>query len=62
MSTIWLDRAIKGSFMSALSQVEKIPEKHAVSAEEFIRSGAIMNLAEKQRRRCAGTSCMGRFN
>ncbi len=35
--------------MSALSQVEKISEKYAVSAEEFIRSGAIMNLREKQR-------------
>jgi len=35
--------------MSALSQVEKISQKYAVSAEEFIRSGAIMNLREKQR-------------
>ena len=35
--------------MSALSQVEKISPKYAVSAEEFIRSGAIMNLREKQR-------------
>ncbi|MDL1975472.1 MAG: hypothetical protein LWX55_11980 [Deltaproteobacteria bacterium] len=35
--------------MSALSQVEKISHKYAVSAEEFIRSGAIMNLREKQR-------------
>jgi hypothetical protein len=35
--------------MGALSQVEKISEKYAVSAEEFIRSGAIMNLREKQR-------------
>jgi len=35
--------------MSALSQVKKISPKYAVSAEEFIRSGAIMNLREKQR-------------
>ena len=35
--------------MSALSQVEKISKKYAASAEEFIRSGAIMNLREKQR-------------
>ena len=35
--------------MSALSQVEKISQKYAVSAEEFIRSGVIMNLKEKQR-------------
>ncbi len=35
--------------MSSLSQVEKISEKYAVSVEEFIRSGAIMNLREKQR-------------
>ena len=35
--------------MSVLSQVEKISQKHSVSAEEFIRSGAIMNLREKQR-------------
>ena len=35
--------------MSALSQVEKISQKYSVSAEEFIRSGAIMNLREKQR-------------
>ena len=35
--------------MSALSQVEKISQKYAVSAEEFIRSGAIMNFREKQR-------------
>jgi hypothetical protein len=35
--------------MGALSQVEKISEKYAVSAEEFIRSGVITNLREKQR-------------
>ena len=35
--------------MSTLSQVEKISQKYAVSAEEFIRSGIIMNLREKQR-------------
>jgi hypothetical protein len=35
--------------MSALSQVEKISQKYAVSAEEFIRSGVIANLKEKQR-------------
>ena len=35
--------------MSALSQVEKIAQKYSVSAEEFIRSGVIANLREKQR-------------
>jgi len=35
--------------MSALSQVEKISEKYAVSSEEFIRSGVITNLREKKR-------------
>jgi len=35
--------------MGALSQVEKISQKYSVSAEEFIRSGAIMNLTEKKR-------------
>ena len=35
--------------MGTLSQVEKISQKYSVSAEEFIRSGAIMNLREKQR-------------
>jgi hypothetical protein len=35
--------------VSALSQVEKISEKYAVSAEEFIRSGVITNLREKKR-------------
>ena len=34
--------------MSALSQVEQIFEKYAASAEEFIRSGVITNLKEKQ--------------
>jgi hypothetical protein len=35
--------------MSTLSHVEKISQKYAVSAEEFIGSGVIMNLKEKQR-------------
>ena len=35
--------------MSALSQIEKISQKYAVSSEEFIRSSVIMNLREKQR-------------
>ena len=35
--------------MSTLSQVEKISQKYSESAEEFIRSGIIMNLREKQR-------------
>ena len=35
--------------MSALSQVEKISEKYAVSAEDFIRSSVITNLREKKR-------------
>ena len=35
--------------MNALSQVEKISQKYDVSAEEFIRSGVIANLKEKQR-------------
>ena len=35
--------------MSTLSQIEKISQKYAVSAEEFIRSGVITNLREKQR-------------
>jgi len=35
--------------MGTLSQVEKISQKYSVSAEEFIRSGAIMNLTEKKR-------------
>ena len=35
--------------MSTLSQVEKISQKYSVSAEEFIRSGVIANLREKQR-------------
>jgi len=35
--------------MSALSQVEKISQEYAASAEEFIRSGVITNLREKQR-------------
>jgi uncharacterized sporulation protein YeaH/YhbH (DUF444 family) len=35
--------------MGTLSQVEKISQKYAVSAEEFIRSGVITNLKEKQR-------------
>jgi hypothetical protein len=35
--------------MSTFSQVEKIAQKYSVSAEEFIRSGVIANLREKQR-------------
>jgi hypothetical protein len=35
--------------MGALSQVEKISEKYAAFAEEFIRSSIITNLKEKQR-------------
>lgn len=35
--------------MNTLSQVEKISQKYDVSAEEFIRSGIIMNLEEKKR-------------
>ncbi len=35
--------------MSTLSQVEKISKKYSESAEEFIRTGVIMNLKEKQR-------------
>ncbi len=35
--------------MSTLSDVEKISQKYSESAEEFIRSGVIMNLKEKQR-------------
>lgn len=35
--------------MSTLSQVEKISEKYDVPADEFIRSGVILILKEKQR-------------
>ena len=35
--------------MNTLSQVEKISQKYADSTEEFIRTGVIMNLKEKQR-------------
>jgi hypothetical protein len=35
--------------MNTLSQVEKISKKYAESTEEFIRSGAILNLREKKR-------------
>ncbi len=35
--------------MGALSQVEKISQEYAASAEEFIRSGVITNLRKKQR-------------
>ena len=35
--------------MSTLSQIEKISEKYDISTEDFIRSGAILNLKEKQR-------------
>jgi len=37
----------KGGFMSTLSQVEKMSQKYSASAEEFIRSGVITNLKEK---------------
>ena len=33
--------------MSTLSQVEKMSQKYSASAEEFIRSGVITNLKEK---------------
>ncbi len=35
--------------MSTLTQIEKISEKYEISTEDFIRSGAILNLNEKQR-------------
>ncbi len=35
--------------MENLSQLEKISQKYSVSTEEFIRSGIISNLKEKQR-------------
>ena len=35
--------------MDTLSQVEKISKKYSESAEEFIRTGVIMNLKERQR-------------
>jgi len=35
--------------MSTLSDLEKISRKYSDSTEEFIRSGVIMNLKEKQR-------------
>jgi len=35
--------------MENLSQIEKISQKYSVSTEEFIRSGIISNLKEKQR-------------
>ena len=35
--------------MSTLSQIEKISKKYEISTEDFIRSGAILNLKEKQR-------------
>jgi len=35
--------------MLILSQVERISQKYAISAEAFIRSGAILSLKEKQR-------------
>jgi hypothetical protein len=35
--------------MNMLSHMEKISQKYAVSPEEFIRSGAILNLKEKKR-------------
>jgi len=35
--------------MSTLTDLEKISQKYSDSAEEFIRSGVILNLKEKQR-------------
>ena len=35
--------------MTTISQIEKISGKYATTPEEFIRSGAILNLREKQR-------------
>lgn len=35
--------------MEDLSQIEKISQKYSVPTEEFIRSGIISNLKEKQR-------------
>jgi hypothetical protein len=35
--------------MSILNDLEKISQKYSDSAEEFIRSGVILNLKEKQR-------------
>lgn len=35
--------------MENLSQLEKMSQKYSVSTEEFIRSGIISNLKEKQR-------------
>ena len=35
--------------MSTLNDLEKISRKYSDSAEEFIRSGVILNLKEKQR-------------
>ena len=35
--------------MENLSQLEKISQKYSVSTEEFIRSGIISNLKERQR-------------
>jgi len=35
--------------MSTLSHLEKISRKYSDSAEEFIRTGVIMNLKEKRR-------------
>ena len=35
--------------MENLSQIEKISQKYSASAEDFIRSGIISNLKERQR-------------
>ncbi len=35
--------------MSTLSDIEKISQKYAGSAEKFIRAGVLMNLKEKKR-------------
>jgi hypothetical protein len=45
----WFAWKTIGGIMSTLSQIEKISEKYEISTEDFIRSGAILNLKEKQR-------------
>jgi hypothetical protein len=45
----WFAWKTIGGIMSTLSQIEKISEKYDISTEDFIRSGAILNLKEKQR-------------
>jgi hypothetical protein len=46
---VWIAWLMIGGTMSTLSQIEKISEKYEISTEDFIRSGAILNLKEKQR-------------